>query len=63
MDHGRTIAQGTTRQLIELVGAEHIVEFAVTGRETSDVNVALLMAIPGVQSHSLDAGLHQLSVG
>jgi ABC-2 type transport system ATP-binding protein len=62
MDHGRTIALGTTRQLIALVGAEHIVEFAVTERETREVNVALLTAIPGVQSHRVDAGLHQLSV-
>jgi ABC-2 type transport system ATP-binding protein len=62
MDHGRRIALGTTRQLIDLVGAEHIVEFAVTGRETSEVNIALLTAIPGVKSHRVDAGLHQLSV-
>ena len=62
MDHGRRIALGTTRQLIALVGAEHIVEFAVMGRETNEVNVALLLAIPGVQSHRVDAGLHQLSV-
>jgi ABC-2 type transport system ATP-binding protein len=45
------------------LGAEHIVEFAVAGRETSEVNVTLLKAIPGVQSHRVDAGLHQLSVG
>ena len=63
MDHGRRIALGTTRELISLVGAEHIVEFAVTERETREVNVALLLAIPGVQSHRVDAGLHQLSVG
>jgi len=62
MDHGHRIALGTTRQLIDLVGAEHIVEFAVTGRETSELNVAPLTAIPGVKSHRVDAGLHQLSV-
>ncbi len=62
MDHGRRIALGTTRELIALVGAEHIVEFAVAERETRNVNVALLLAIPGVQSHRVDAGLHQLSV-
>ncbi|MGA2350402.1 MAG: ABC transporter ATP-binding protein [Terracidiphilus sp.] len=60
MDHGRTIALGTTQQLVALVGAEHIVEFAVTG--LGQVNVALLTAIPGVQSHREDARLHQLSV-
>ncbi len=63
MDHGRTIALGTTPQLVASLGAEHIVEFAVAGRETSEVNVALLTAIAGVQSHRVDAGLHQLSVG
>jgi ABC-2 type transport system ATP-binding protein len=60
IDHGRRIAQGTTPQLVALVGAEHIVEFAVTGGEA--VNGSLLTAIPGVQSHRVDAGLHQLSV-
>jgi len=64
MDHGRIIALGTTPQLVASVGAEHIVEFAVTGREPglTQVNAALLTAIPGVQSHRVDAGLHQLSV-
>ena len=64
MDHGRTIAQGTTQQLVALVGADHIVEFAVAGRDTdlAQMNVALLTAIPSVQSHRVDAGLHQLSV-
>jgi ABC-2 type transport system ATP-binding protein len=60
MDHGRIIALGTPQQLIASVGGEHIVEFAITGRDL--VDVALLMAIPGVQSHRVDAGLHQLSV-
>jgi ABC-2 type transport system ATP-binding protein len=64
MDHGRIIALGTPQQLIASVGGEHIVEFALTDRETGQgsVNVTLLTAIPGVQSHRVDAGLHQLSV-
>jgi len=62
MDHGRVIAQGTTPQLIASVGAEHIVEFAVAERVKNEANVAPLLAIPGVQSHRVDAGLHQLSV-
>jgi ABC-2 type transport system ATP-binding protein len=60
MDHGRIIALGTPQQLIASVGGEHIVEFAITGHDL--VVVALLTAIPGVQSHRVDAGLHQLSV-
>jgi ABC-2 type transport system ATP-binding protein len=64
MDHGSIIALGTTSQLIATIGAEHIVEFAVTGHATPDgqVDAALLKAIPGIQSHRVDAGLHQLSV-
>jgi ABC-2 type transport system ATP-binding protein len=62
LDHGRVIAQGTVPQLIASVGAEHVVEFAVAEREKKALNAAPLLAIPGVQSHRVDAGLHQLSV-
>ncbi len=58
MDHGKIIALGTPQQLIGSIGGEHIVEFALNG----DVDVAPLLAVPGVQSHRVDAGLHQLSV-
>ncbi len=65
MDHGHIIALGTPQQLIASVGGEHIVEFAVAGAGSSHarVDAALLAALPGVQSHRVDAGLHQLSVG
>jgi ABC-2 type transport system ATP-binding protein len=64
MDHGRIIALGTVQQLVASVGAEHIVEFAVTGQDAGHgvVDAAVLLAIPGIQSHRVDAGLHQLSV-
>ena len=74
MDHGKIIALGTPQQLIASIGGEHIVEFAVDGPENSAgaggsargtrgaVDAAALLAIPGVQSHRADAGLHQLSV-
>jgi ABC-2 type transport system ATP-binding protein len=64
MDHGRVIALGTPQQLIASVGGEDIVEFAIVGHETGHalVDPALLTAIPGVQSHRVDAGLHQLAV-
>jgi ABC-2 type transport system ATP-binding protein len=109
MDHGKVIALGTPKELIALLGAENIVEFAVVethdsqvsesrpgapgshgslvpkgegspphgpgpvrgdpgpGAPTSTlahpvVDAAPLMAISGVQSHRVDAGLHQLSV-
>jgi len=65
MDHGRIISLGTPPQLIASVGGDHIVEFAVT---KGDGNIhplegTALTAIPGILSHRVDAGLHQLSVG
>jgi ABC-2 type transport system ATP-binding protein len=66
MDHGKVIALGTPQQLIATVGGEDIVEFAVSSIENGDghaaVEAAPLTAISGVQSHRVDAGLHQLSV-
>jgi ABC-2 type transport system ATP-binding protein len=64
MDHGRIIALGTPQQLIASVGGDHIVEFAVTTHDpdANPVDEAVLMAIPGIQSYRIDAGLHQLSV-
>ncbi len=69
MDHGRIIALGTTAQLIASVGGDHIVEFAVAHADSArcdaprgDLDAAPLKEIPGVQSHRVDAGLHQLSV-
>jgi ABC-2 type transport system ATP-binding protein len=60
MDHGRIIALGTPSQLIASIGGEHIVEFAVNPDPLPDPSI--LTAIPGVQSHRVDAGIHQLSV-
>jgi ABC-2 type transport system ATP-binding protein len=74
MDHGSVIALGTPQQLIASIGGEHIVEFAVTSCEPGAqeasahdaahgvVDAEPLKAIPGIQSHRVDAGLHQLSV-
>jgi ABC-2 type transport system ATP-binding protein len=64
MDHGKIIALGTPQQLIASIGGEHIVEFAATARSTGEqaLNVDELLAIEGIQSHRVDAGLHQLSV-
>jgi ABC-type multidrug transport system, ATPase component len=67
MDHGRVIALGTPQQLIETVGGEDIVEFAVCSKDASRakhmaVGPELFTSIPGVQSHRVDDELHQLSV-
>ena len=65
MDHGKIIALGTPQELIASVGGEHIVEFAIigSGNGHAPADVARLTEIPGVSSHRVDAGLHQLSVG
>jgi ABC-2 type transport system ATP-binding protein len=69
MDHGKVIAVGTPQQLIASIGGEDIIEFAVSHgeaggqqNERAALDPALLRAIPGVQSHRVDAALHQLSV-
>jgi ABC-2 type transport system ATP-binding protein len=67
MDHGHVIALGTPQQLIATVGGEDIVELAVSSKDASHVQHAVLQperftSIPGVQSHRVDDGLHQLSV-
>ena len=65
MDHGKIIALGTPQQLIGTVGGEDIVEFAVSGVDANShgvVDTAPLITLPGIHSHRVDAGLHQLSV-
>jgi ABC-2 type transport system ATP-binding protein len=64
MDHGRIIALGTTQQLIASTGGDHIVEFAITNADATrgQIDPEVLKEIPGVQSHRVDAGVHQLSV-
>ncbi len=74
MDHGKIIALETPQQLIASIGGEHIVEFGITAAAPElhpqpnpnhtlpEVDPAALLAIAGVQSHRVNAGLHQLSV-
>src|SRR6204780_1218147 len=64
MDHGRIIALDSPENLIASVGGEHIVAFAISGNKGGHgvVDDALLTAIAGVESHRVDAGVHQLSV-
>jgi ABC-2 type transport system ATP-binding protein len=61
MDHGRIIALDSPERLIASIGGEHIVEFAITGNDGA-IDTKQLTAIAGVQSHRVDAGVHQLSV-
>jgi ABC-2 type transport system ATP-binding protein len=69
MDHDHVIALGSPQQLIASIGGEDIVEFAVSQGPAGAhepirgvVDPATLTVIPGVQSHRVDAALHQLSV-
>ena len=52
VDHGRVIAEGTPRELILSLGAEHVLEFAVaegTGLDPLAVGAALGQGAPGRQ--------------
>ena len=74
MDHGKVIALDTPKELIATVCSEDIVEFAVSSQvsetrlgaphvgEPAPVDLEALKRIPGVQSHRVDDGVHQLSV-
>jgi ABC-2 type transport system ATP-binding protein len=46
MDHGSLIALGTPRELVASIGAEHVVEFSVTGPPPTE---SALGALPGVR--------------
>ena len=60
MDHGRLIAVDTPRALIDSVGAEHVLEFAVAGAEALDDGA--LRAIDGVRSAHQHDGRYELHV-
>jgi ABC-2 type transport system ATP-binding protein len=71
VDHGKVIALGSPRQLIESLGAEHVVEFGLaggqvdglTGGRVDGLTVEFLKTLPGVQgARTLDDG-YELSVG
>jgi ABC-2 type transport system ATP-binding protein len=61
VDHGKIIALGTPRQLIAMLGSEHVVEFALeSGGRLADEELALL---PGVAQVRQVEGRYQLDVG
>src|SRR4051812_3403507 len=62
VDHGRIIAQGSPRELIESLGAEHVVEFALSDGQNSDVTPDLLRTLPGVRDVRLVEGGYELRV-
>jgi len=63
VDHGKTIAQGSPRELIASLGGEHILDFSVT---SSNGNPALtptnLSDLPAVRSVRMEDGIYSLAV-
>jgi ABC-2 type transport system ATP-binding protein len=60
MDHGRIIAQGTPRELIASLGAEHVLEFAVA--DGTRLDAAALAGAVGVGAPSRQDGTWRLQV-
>lgn len=60
VDHGRLIALGTPRELIQSLGVEQVVECSVAEGQT--LSLAALEALPGVRRAQLEDDLHTLQV-
>ena len=63
VDHGKAIALGSPRQLIESLGAEHVVEFALDNGPVANLTPEFLETLPGVQGARVTDGEYELSVG
>ncbi len=50
MDHGRVIALGSPQSLVAALGADHVVEFALTDGAVAGLSDEELAALPGVRS-------------
>jgi len=61
MDHGKIIALGTPRELIESIGIEHVVEFS-TAAVASPAVISTLRRVAGVRDVSAENGSVQLQV-
>jgi ABC-2 type transport system ATP-binding protein len=60
VDHGRVIAQGTARELIASLGAEHVVEVAVA--DGAGLDAAAMAAAAGVEAPSRRDGAWRFQV-
>jgi ABC-2 type transport system ATP-binding protein len=60
IDHGRIIALGTPRELIATLGAEHVVEFALT--DGGRIEESALAGLPGVVRVAAEDGKTRLTV-
>jgi ABC-2 type transport system ATP-binding protein len=61
MDHGKTIALGTPRELIASVCAEHLVEFSA-GTHANPLDLAALSAIDGIRDVQRENGSVRMQV-
>jgi ABC-2 type transport system ATP-binding protein len=61
MDHGKTIALGTPRELIASIGAEHMVEFAVV-EGVAPLDLATFEKLDGVRVARAENGGYELQV-
>jgi ABC-2 type transport system ATP-binding protein len=61
VDHGRTIALGTPRELIASLGAEHVIEFDVA-EPTPALSEDALRALPSVEGIAREDGRWRLTV-
>jgi len=62
VDHGKIIALGSPRQLIESLGAEHMVEFRLVEDQATDLPVEQLRSLDGVRDVRVLDGGYELRV-
>jgi ABC-2 type transport system ATP-binding protein len=62
IDHGKSIALGTPRELVASLGAEHVVEFTVNEEASLALTVEALAALPSVEGVAREGGRWRLTV-
>jgi len=63
VDHGKTIAQGTPRELIASLGGEHVLDFSIISANGDAPLVPTSLGnLPGVRSVRHEDGIYSLSV-
>ena len=56
MDHGKTIALGTPRELVASIGVEHVVEFSTGGAGNRKLDAEALRSIEGIRDVKAENG-------
>jgi ABC-2 type transport system ATP-binding protein len=62
VDHGKVIALGSPAQLIESLGAEHVVQFRLTEGQATPLPIELLQSLAGVRDVRVLDGGYELRV-